>query len=112
MLFPVILPDFRQFVRGGSTHYRSPGTPGRGKTVATLQSPWAVQAACRDADPNHFYPPEGAERRAEREALAKRICAECVVRGDCLEQALTRGESYGIWGGLNEVERRSLLRRR
>ncbi len=80
--------------------------------MATVQLSWAVQAACRDADPNYFFPPDGAERRAEREALAKRICSQCVVRIDCLELALNRGESYGIWGGLNEVERRSLLRRR
>jgi WhiB family redox-sensing transcriptional regulator len=46
----------------------------------------------------------------ERELVAKRICASCGVRDDCLEAALARHESYGIWGGLNEIERRGLLR--
>jgi WhiB family redox-sensing transcriptional regulator len=32
------------------------------------------------------------------------------VRGECLEAALERHETYGIWGGLNELERRALLR--
>jgi WhiB family redox-sensing transcriptional regulator len=42
--------------------------------------------------------------------VAKRICASCAVREECLEAALARHESYGIWGGLNEFERRGLLR--
>jgi WhiB family redox-sensing transcriptional regulator len=46
----------------------------------------------------------------ERELVAKRICASCGVREECLEAALARHESYGIWGGLNEFERRGLLR--
>jgi WhiB family redox-sensing transcriptional regulator len=31
------------------------------------------------------------------------------VRGECLEYALTIREPHGIWGGLNEHERRELL---
>ena len=42
--------------------------------------------------------------------LAKRLCANCPVRADCLEAALARHETYGIWGGLNELERRALLK--
>jgi len=60
-----------------------------------------------------FYPADSAERkedRLERELVAKRICASCGVREECLEAALARHESYGIWGGLNEIERRGLLR--
>jgi WhiB family redox-sensing transcriptional regulator len=48
------------------------------------------------------------ERRA-RESLAKRICAECPVRQECLEYALRVREPFGIWGGLNETERRTLV---
>jgi WhiB family redox-sensing transcriptional regulator len=42
--------------------------------------------------------------------MAKRICSGCTVRDECLHAALDRHESYGIWGGLNEFERRSLAR--
>jgi Transcription factor WhiB len=35
-----------------------------------------------------------------------------VVRVQCLEYALAVGETHGIWGGLNELERRRLARRR
>ena len=58
-----------------------------------------------------FYSADSAERkedRLEREQLAKRICAGCGVREECLRAALDRHESYGIWGGLNEFERRAL----
>jgi WhiB family redox-sensing transcriptional regulator len=33
------------------------------------------------------------------------------VLDPCLEYALRIRESHGIWGGLNEYERRQLLRR-
>jgi len=74
---------------------------------------WTDAAACRNSEGALFYPADSAERkedRLERELVAKRICASCGVREDCLEAALARHESYGIWGGLNEHERRGLLR--
>jgi WhiB family redox-sensing transcriptional regulator len=73
---------------------------------------WTDAAACRNSEGALFYPADSAERkedRLEREVVAKRICASCGVREDCLEAALARHESYGIWGGLNELERRGLL---
>jgi WhiB family transcriptional regulator, redox-sensing transcriptional regulator len=74
---------------------------------------WTDAAACRNSEGALFYPADSAERkedRLERELVAKRICASCGVREDCLEAALARHETYGIWGGLNEFERRGLLR--
>jgi WhiB family redox-sensing transcriptional regulator len=59
-----------------------------------------------------FFPPTTGERRDERElreARAKRICAECPVRSECLDYALSIREPHGIWGGLNESERSTLL---
>jgi WhiB family redox-sensing transcriptional regulator len=52
---------------------------------------------------------ERREDRQLREARAKAICRECPVRRECLEHALSVGETHGIWGGLNEAERRGLL---
>ena len=74
---------------------------------------WSDAAACRNSEGALFYPSDSTERkeeRLEREMVAKRICASCGVREECLEAALARHESYGIWGGLNEFERRGLLR--
>ena len=74
---------------------------------------WTELAACRGSEGTLFFPPESGERkedRLERELMAKRICASCGVREECLASALERHETHGVWGGLNEVERRVLLR--
>jgi WhiB family transcriptional regulator, redox-sensing transcriptional regulator len=31
--------------------------------------------------------------------LAKRLCADCPIRQECLTAALERGEPHGVWGG-------------
>jgi WhiB family redox-sensing transcriptional regulator len=76
---------------------------------------WQFRAACRGEDTALFFAPNYFERREEkeaREALAKAICARCTVREECLAYALRIREPHGIWGGLNEYERRSVLRAR
>jgi WhiB family redox-sensing transcriptional regulator len=76
---------------------------------------WQHLAACRGEDSTPFFAPGYFERRSEknaREAVAKAICARCPVRPECLEFALTIREGHGVWGGLNEMERRALLRER
>jgi WhiB family transcriptional regulator, redox-sensing transcriptional regulator len=76
---------------------------------------WQERAACRGDDSGYFFAPSYFERRAEkdaREAVAKAICARCPVQGPCLDYALRVREDHGVWGGLNEMERRALLRAR
>ncbi|MFM9590761.1 WhiB family transcriptional regulator [Streptomyces scabiei] len=43
---------------------------------------------------------------------AKRLCAVCPVRPQCLEYALTHDEREGIWGGHTIDERREIARER
>lgn len=62
-----------------------------------------------------FFPPsqfERKEEKLERERRAKEICQGCAVRQECLEYAVGIREPHGIWGGLNEVERKQILARR
>src|SRR5262245_45714039 len=66
---------------------------------------WQEQALCTQTDPEAFFPEPGRLANA-----AKRICARCDVRGECLEYALANDERFGIWGGLTEHERRELRR--
>jgi WhiB family redox-sensing transcriptional regulator len=76
---------------------------------------WWGQAACKGTTAEYFFTPPSFEVKAERDAregAARRICGGCVVREACLDHALTTGEHRGIWGGLNELERRRLARRR
>jgi WhiB family transcriptional regulator, redox-sensing transcriptional regulator len=73
---------------------------------------WQVRAACRGPQASVFFPPPQFERKdekLEREGRAKMICAACSVRQPCLEYAISIREPHGIWGGLNENERRQLL---
>jgi len=61
-----------------------------------------------------FFPPSTFERKEDkeqREVSAKAICANCCVKGACLEYAIRIRESHGIWGGLNEGERRVIMSR-
>ena len=76
---------------------------------------WQYDAACRGEDSELFFAPNYFEKKEEkdlREAQAKAICARCPVRIECLEYALRAREPHGIWGGLNEVERRAVMRDR
>ncbi|MGW4852204.1 WhiB family transcriptional regulator [Streptomyces sp. NPDC004288] len=62
---------------------------------------------CAQTDPDVFFPDRITARST---ATAKAICARCSFRAECLRQALTRPEEYGVWGGLDEKELRSLRR--
>ena len=76
---------------------------------------WRVRGRCRGDSAVHFFAPPHFERKPEkdaREGRARALCAACPVRQECLDYALTVHEPHGIWGGLNELERRRLLRRR
>ena len=66
---------------------------------------WRSAAACRSADPELFFPISNSGKSLEQIAKAKAICADCLVRRDCLAFALRTRQVYGIWGGASEVER-------
>ena len=68
---------------------------------------WQDRANCLGVDPDLFFPERGASTKE-----AKEVCRGCVVREDCLEYALRIREPHGVWGGMNEIERRVLLRER
>lgn len=73
---------------------------------------WQDRAACKGPQAAVFFPPPHFERKDEKEAReqrAKGICATCPVRVPCLDYAISIREPHGIWGGLNELERKSLL---
>jgi WhiB family transcriptional regulator, redox-sensing transcriptional regulator len=68
---------------------------------------WRSAAACRNRDPDLFFPVSLSGLAAERQlAEAKDVCAHCPVRAECLEFALRTRQAHGVWGGLSEQERR------
>jgi WhiB family redox-sensing transcriptional regulator len=75
---------------------------------------WQMRGSCRGMRSSLFFLPERerGSARAEREALAKRVCRGCPVLEECRAHALTVREPYGVWGGLSAAERAGLIRAR
>ncbi len=67
--------------------------------------------ACRDEDPELFFPVGNSGPALAQIADAKLVCARCPVTADCLSWALSSGQDTGVWGGMSEDERRALKRR-
>lgn len=73
---------------------------------------WRHRAACRDEDPELFFPIGNTGPALLQIEEAKQVCRRCEVVEDCLAWALESGQDAGVWGGLSEDERRTLKRRR
>ncbi|MFE7391842.1 WhiB family transcriptional regulator [Streptomyces sp. NPDC057582] len=72
---------------------------------------WLMHAACRDEDPDLFFPIGSTGPALVQTDEAKEVCRGCPVREQCLEWAMENGQDSGVWGGLGEAERRALKRR-
>jgi WhiB family redox-sensing transcriptional regulator len=66
---------------------------------------WNSLGLCVGEDPDVFFPSNG-----DPGAKAREICGGCAVRTQCLDYAVETDE-FGIWGGLDQDERRNLRRR-
>jgi WhiB family redox-sensing transcriptional regulator len=73
---------------------------------------WLPKARCIGTDPELFFPVGTSEPALEQVAAAKRVCHHCDVRPDCLEWSLATFQDAGVWGGLDEEERRVIRRAR
>lgn len=68
-------------------------------------------AACTGEDPSLFFAPDYWEtptQKKARETKAKSFCRACPVQASCLEFGMAASDGHGIWGGLNEGNRRRL----
>jgi WhiB family redox-sensing transcriptional regulator len=77
-------------------------------TAFTVTHPpsWQDDAACIEVGYWLFFPETG-----EKPDEAKRVCAGCDVRAQCLAAALANPTTVGVWGGTTERDRRVLRRR-
>ena len=69
---------------------------------------WRVKAACRDTDPDLFFPVGTTGPALDQIAAAKAVCNACPAQTACLEFALATNQESGVWGGTSEEERRKL----
>lgn len=64
---------------------------------------WTRRAACLDRFDLDWIDPNQEQTRR-----CRLLCSDCPVRRECLAAALTSGEPWGIWGGLDPDERAEL----
>lgn len=70
---------------------------------------WWASASCAGLDSRVFYAAgRGSTTQVQQ---AKRICANCPVKKECADYAITHGEYYGVWGGMSQQELRQKRRR-
>jgi WhiB family redox-sensing transcriptional regulator len=80
----------------------------RNLSLAAENDGWRLQAACRDTDPDLFFPVGTTGPALEQIAAARHVCDACPVKQPCLDFALMTNQDSGIWGGTSEDERRKL----
>ena len=80
--------------------------------ATTGAAPDWTYALCAQTDPALFFPEGVGARIVQLTEQAKRICDRCPIRSACLEWAVETGQTAGVWGGLDEKERRVMLRLR
>lgn len=84
--------------------------PSKGNlALGEQETEWQDHAECRGVDPALFFP---ESQSAEAVDPPKAVCARCPVRRECLDFAMATGQHDGVWGGLDEKERRKLRVRR
>ena len=71
---------------------------------------WRDGAACRDTDPDLFFPVGTTGPALEQIAAAKAVCVQCEAQAACLEFAIITNQDSGVWGGTSEEERRKIRR--
>jgi WhiB family transcriptional regulator, redox-sensing transcriptional regulator len=69
---------------------------------------WRTRAACRDSDPELFFPIGSTGMALDQIRAAKAVCDQCTTRKPCLDFAIATNQEAGVWGGLSEDERRRL----
>jgi WhiB family redox-sensing transcriptional regulator len=85
-------------------------TQSRSMPLSIERDDWRDDAACRDTDPDLFFPVGTTGPAIEQIANAKAVCQVCDAQSACLEYALVTNQDSGIWGGTSEEERRALRR--
>ncbi|MCX5346139.1 WhiB family transcriptional regulator [Streptomyces atratus] len=72
---------------------------------------WRTASACKDEDPELFFPIGNTGPALLQIEEAKAVCRRCPVMERCLQWALESGQEHGVWGGTDEDDRRRMKRR-
>lgn len=69
--------------------------------------PWRQSASCRGRDLEWWF----AKPTSARSRTAVALCQACPVQRECLAAGLLYREEFGVWGGVNHLQRRPFLSR-
>ncbi len=67
------------------------------------------EAKCADIEDKDLFFPDNRTQEAERLHQLKAICASCIHEKECLEYALEKQITHGIWGGKSPAERDAVV---
>lgn len=107
-------PTARNQPTGHRARTRSARRPPATSLAALLEpgrALWLAQAACQDHDPDLFFPISAIGPGRAQTEQAKQVCHTCPVRNPCRDWAMSQAIPYGVWGGLSEHDRATLIRR-
>jgi len=79
-------------------------------TRPTEPDDWRKQAACAKEDPDLHFPEGTTGRHLLQAEQAKDVCRRCPVMLQCRAWAMETRQDHGVWGALDEAERRSIRR--
>lgn len=82
-----------------------------GETTVLTVTDWRELSACRDSDPDIFFPVGTTGPAVDMIERATAICSACTVLEECLLYALETNQEAGVWGGLPEDDRRRYRKR-
>lgn len=72
---------------------------------------WRTHALCRSQDPELFFPLGKTGPALLQTEAARAVCYRCPALEHCAQWALNTRVEHGVWGGYDEHQRRSILRR-
>ena len=95
-------------------HKTTAGTPWAKRSAHGLDvdpgEDWRSRAACRDDDPETWFPTGSSGPALAQTEQAKAVCRRCPVVDECLTWALDQRVEFGVWGGMTEAERAPLVK--
>ncbi|MYW46346.1 WhiB family transcriptional regulator [Streptomyces sp. SID161] len=75
----------------------------------TIATPEWDYGLCAQTDPAIFFPEGRGAQITNAVKQAKQVCGRCRIRSGCLQWALDTQQPAGVWGGMDEHERRQAL---
>jgi len=74
---------------------------------------YAEHGVCTQTDPELFFSIDDPDKKGSAYLylpIALSFCAQCPVRKECLDEAISENIPWGIWGGSTWTQRRYIKR--